>query len=62
MAVTAMKNMSSLEHNGILTVHDMANKDQLRFYNDDKYWNSELREEFLMETRGLWIDTHSDKY
>lgn len=60
--VTAMKNMSSLDPNGVLTVFDMAEKENLKFYNDKKYWNADLREEFLEETRGLWETTHADKH
>jgi hypothetical protein len=44
--VTAMKNMTALEQNGILTVHDMAEKEYLKFYKDEKYWNMDLRAEF----------------
>lgn len=61
-AVTAMKNMSANDHNGILTVHDMAEKDYLKLYKEDKYWNLDLRDEFMAETRGLWENTHADKY
>ena len=57
-----MKNIGQLDPNGVLTVHDMAEKDNLKFYNDKKYWNSDLREEFLSETRTLWDTTHADKY
>lgn len=60
--VTAMKNMASNDPNGILTVHDMADKEYLKFYKDEKYWNMDLREEFLHETTSLWGDTHHDKY
>lgn len=60
--VTAMKNMSCLDPKGILTVHDMAQKEKLKLYNDEKYWNIDLREEFLSETRGLWEGHHDDKY
>jgi len=61
-AVTAMKDMSAYDPNGILTVADMADKEYLKFYKDEKYWNLELKEEFLSETRGLWEGNHSDKY
>ena len=61
-AVTAMKNMPALDPNGILTVHDMAEKHYMKFYQDPKYWNAELKEEFLSETRSLWDTTHADKY
>jgi hypothetical protein len=60
--VTAMKNMTSLDPNGVLTVFDMAEKENLKFYNDKKYWNADLREEFMTETRGLWETTHADKH
>ena len=61
-AVTAMKNMPSLDPNGILTIHDMADKQYLKFYQDPKYWNADLKDEFMSETRSLWDTTHSDKY
>lgn len=60
--VTAMKNMASNDPNGILTVHDMADKEYLKFYKDEKYWNMDLRDEFMHETTSLWGDTHNDKY
>ena len=59
--VTAMKNMSANDPNGILTVQDMAEKELLKFYKDTKYWNMDLRDEFLSETRSLWEDNHTDK-
>jgi len=61
-AVTAMKNSPSLDPNGILTIHDMADKQYLRFYQDPKYWNADLKEEFMGETRTLWETTHADKF
>lgn len=61
-AVTAMKNLGSLDPNGITTVHDMGEKSYFKFYNEDKYWNQELKEEFMGETRSLWEGHHSDKY
>jgi len=60
--VTAMKNMSAMDPKGIMTVCDMAEKDYLKLYNEDKYWNAELRDEFMQETRGLWETTHANKY
>ncbi len=61
-AVTAMKDMSVYDPKGILTVQDMAEKEYLKFYKEDKYWNLELKEDFLSETRGLWEGNHGDKY
>lgn len=40
----------------------MAEKEYLKFYKEDKYWNLELKEDFLSETRGLWEGNHGDKY
>jgi hypothetical protein len=60
--VTAMKDMSSLSPTGIMTVHDMAENENIKLYKDPKYWNMELREEFFAETRTLWENTHADKY
>jgi hypothetical protein len=45
--VTAFKNMSMNKADGILTVHCMSTKDYLKFYNEDKYWNVELKDDFV---------------
>jgi len=60
--VTAMKNMSQNDPTGIMTVHCMAQNENLKLYKDDKYWNSDLKNEFYAETRSLWDTTHADKY
>ena len=39
----------------------MNTKDYHKFYCEDKYWNVELKEDFLSQTRSLWID-NTDKY
>lgn len=61
-AVTAIKNQSMQRDDGILTVHCMNTKDNLKFYNEDKYWNMDLKDEFMEETRGLWRNNFSNKY
>lgn len=61
-AVTAIKDMSANAPDGILTVHDMSDKDYLKFYKEDKYWNLDLKDEFLSETNGLWQGNMSDKH
>ena len=58
--VSAMKDMQ--DPRGILSVHDMATKDYLKFYKEDKYWNMKLKEQFNFETTGLWIGNHTNKY
>lgn len=60
--VTAIKDMASKDENGILTVHCMAQNENMKFYKDNKYWNDDLRPEFVAETRGLWETTHGNKY
>ena len=61
-AVTAIKNQSMQRDDGILTVFCMNTKDNLKFYNEDKYWNMDLKDEFMEETRGLWRNNFSNKY
>ena len=42
-------------NDGILTVYDMSsNKDYLKFYGEDKYWNMDVKEDFLNQTRSMW--------
>lgn len=58
-AVSAFKDLSSQQHDGIMTVHDMDTKDYLKFYNEDKYWNLDLKKEFYKDTGHLWRElTH----
>jgi len=59
--VTAIKNMTMNKDDGILTVYDMHSKDNLKFYGEDKYWNMDLKDEFMAQTRDLWIGNFSDK-
>lgn len=46
-AVTALKNLSMQRDDGIVTIHCMSTKDYLKFYNEDKYWNMDLKEDFM---------------
>lgn len=41
---------------GITTLICMDTKEGIKLYNDPKYWNLELRDEFLSQTRSMWID------
>jgi hypothetical protein len=59
--VTAVPNMSAQRDDGILTVHDMSTKDYLKLYNEDKYWNIDLKKDFMSQTRSLWTG-NSCKY
>lgn len=52
--VTAYKNLTMQREDGILNVYDMSQKDYLKFYNEDKYWNLEQKEDFLNQTRTMW--------
>ena len=53
-AVTAVKDLTMNRSDGILTIYCMNTRDYLKFYGDDKYWNQELKEDFLSQTRSLW--------
>jgi hypothetical protein len=61
-AVTAVKNMSMQRDDGILTVYDMNTRDNLKFYAEDKYWNLDLKDEFMANTRTLWKGNFDSKY
>lgn len=53
-AVKAIENHSLMKDDGIITVYDMNTRDNLKFYGEDKYWNLDLKDEFMASTRGLW--------
>jgi hypothetical protein len=61
-AVTAIPNMSMQRDDGILTVYDMNTRDNLKFYAADKYWNMDLKDEFMANTRSLWKGNFDSKY
>jgi hypothetical protein len=61
-AVTAIKNMSMQRDDGIITVYDMNTKDNLKFYGEDKYWNMDVKDDFMANTRGLWKGNFDNKY
>ena len=61
-AVTAIKNMSMQKDNGIITIYDMNTRDNLKFYSEDKYWNLDVKDEFMSNTRSLWKGNFDDKY
>jgi len=46
---------------GIMTVYDMNEHEELKFYNEDKYWNMDLKEEFVGQTTNLWRGNFDDK-
>jgi len=52
--VNAIRDMSMQRDDGILSIHCMSTKSYLKFYNEDKYWNLDVKEEFINETRSLW--------
>ena len=61
-AVKALENHSFTKDDGILTVMDMNSKDALKLYNENKYWNLDLKDEFMASTRGLWKGNFDSKY
>jgi hypothetical protein len=61
-AISAIEDRSLYNRDdGILTVYDMNEHNELKFYNEDKYWNMELKEDFLNSTNGMWINGFNDK-
>lgn len=52
--VTAIQNMTMQREDGILNIYCMSTRDYLKFYGDDKYWNMDLKEDFLGQTRSMW--------
>jgi hypothetical protein len=59
--ITAVKDLSMNRNDGILTVYDMSKREYLKFYGEDKYWNMDLKEDFLGQTRSMWRGI-GDKY
>lgn len=59
--VTAIRNLSMQRDDGIVTVYDMNTRDNLKFYGEDKYWNLDLKDEFMANTRGLWKGNFANK-
>lgn len=59
--VGAASDLSSLDEKGILTLSCTDTHDTMRFYNDKKYWNLDMREDFLSQTRNFWRDGSSSK-
>ena len=39
----------------------MSTREQMKFYNDDKYWNMDLKDDFMNQTRTLWRGNFNDK-
>lgn len=58
----AFKDMSFNRDDGLLKVSCMSTGDILRFYGEAKYWNMDLRPEFMEETGNLWKGYLTDKY
>ena len=61
-AVKAIENHSTMKEDSIITVYDMHTRDNLKLHNDSKYWNLDLKDEFVAETTGLWRGNFDCKY
>lgn len=57
--VTSYKDLSANREDGIVTVHCMSTRDYLKFYNENKYWNLDHKDDFMSQTRTLWGDRMS---
>ena len=60
-AVSAIQDKSLNRDDGIMTIYDMNEHEELKFYNEDKYWNMELKDEFVSSTSTLWVNNFNDK-
>lgn len=54
--VGAYKHLGMGHKDGITTLRCMDTKDVLKLYNDPKYWNLDLRDDFISQTRTMWPD------
>ena len=45
--VSALENHPLNEKDGIMTIYDMAERENLKLYSEDKYWNLDLKDEFM---------------
>ncbi len=54
--VNAYKHLGMGQKDGVTTLNCMDTKDNLKLYNDPKYWNIELKDEFISQTRTMWPD------
>lgn len=60
--IGAFKTMGQNAKDGIFSIQCMNTKDVLTVYNDAKYWNHDLRDEFMAQTRTLWGDNSTGPY
>ena len=52
-SVMALHDHPLQKDDGIMTVYDMATHEKLKLYSEDKYWNLDVKDEFMAETRNL---------
>ncbi len=60
-AVTSWKDLTMQREDGILNIYCMSTRDYLKLYGEDKYWNLDLKEDFMKQTGNLWKGI-GDKY
>ena len=53
-SVLALQNHPTQKDDGIITVYDMAQRENLKLYGDDKYWNLDVKDEFM-----AWVKTEN---
>jgi hypothetical protein len=52
----AVPDLGMGKKDGITTLSCMSTKNVLKLYNDPKYWNLELKDDFIAQTRTMWPD------
>ena len=61
-SVSALENHPLQKKDGIMTVYDMAERENLKLYSEDKYWNMDLKDEFMAQTRSLWQGNFNSRF
>lgn len=51
---TAVSSMSFQDADGLLEIENMNGKDKMVVYKEDKYWNPDLKTDFMKSITQLW--------
>ena len=55
-----IKHLSMQDSDGIWDITDMNSQEVMALYNEDKFWNPKLKQEFIQKTLGLWRDVAAE--
>lgn len=51
---TSVASMSLQDDDGLLEIENMNGKDKMVVYKEDKYWNPDLKKDFMKSITKLW--------